>query len=52
MIEISYLQMVVVISLVWLVIRTACWIKTKRISLFRELQLLLQELKFQLFHQH
>ena len=41
MIEISYLQMVVVISLVWLVIRTACWIKAKRISLFRELQLLL-----------
>ena len=41
MIEISYLQMVVFISLIWLVIRAICWMKEKGINIKRELQLLL-----------
>ena len=41
MIEISYLQMVMAISAIWLVVRAACWIKDRRFSWKRELQLLL-----------
>ena len=41
MIEISYLQMVVAISVIWVVIRAICWAKAKGIEMKRELQLLL-----------
>ena len=41
MIEISYMQMVLTISVIWLLIRTICWAKAKGIEMKRELQLLL-----------
>lgn len=41
MIEISYLQMVIAISVIWVIIRAICGLKAKRIDLKRELQLLL-----------
>lgn len=41
MIEISYVQMVLVISTVWFIIRMICWVKAKLFNLKRELQLLL-----------
>ena len=41
MIEISYLQMVVAISVIWVIIRAICWAKAKGIEMKRELQLLL-----------
>lgn len=41
MIEISYLQMVVAISVIWVIIRAICWAKAKGIEVKRELQLLL-----------
>ena len=41
MIEISYLQMVVAISVIWVIIRAICWAKAKSIEMKRELQLLL-----------
>lgn len=41
MIEISYLQMVLFISALWLIIRGICWAKAKAFSWKRELQLLL-----------
>ena len=41
MIEISYLQMVLVISLIWVIIRAICWVKARRFDWKRELQLLL-----------
>lgn len=41
MIEISYLQMVLAISVIWVVVRAVCWIKAKRFDIKRELQLLL-----------
>ena len=41
MIEISYLQMVLAISVIWGVVRAVCWIKAKRFDIKRELQLLL-----------
>lgn len=41
MIEISYLQMVLAISILWVVVRAACWVKSKRVDIKRELQLLL-----------
>jgi len=41
MLEISYLQMVVAISIIWVLIRTTCSVKAKRFDLKRELQLLL-----------
>jgi glycopeptide antibiotics resistance protein len=41
MIGISYLQMVVFISVIWIVIRAICWMKAKNINTKRELQLLL-----------
>ena len=39
--EISYLQMVLFISAVWVIIRGICWVNAKRFDLKRELQLLL-----------
>lgn len=39
--EISYLQMVLVISVTWVVVRVICSVKTKRFDWKRELQLLL-----------
>lgn len=41
MIEISYLQMILVISTVWIVVRAICSVKAKRFDIKRELQLLL-----------
>lgn len=41
MIEISYLQMVLAISVLWAVVRVICKVKAKRIDWLRELQLLL-----------
>ncbi len=41
MIEISYLQMVIAISAIWMILRVLCWAKAKRIDWKRELQLLL-----------
>lgn len=41
MIEISYLQMVLVISIIWLVVRVICWIQARQFDWKRELQLLL-----------
>ena len=41
MITISYLQMVLFISIFWLLIRTICNLKAKRFAIKRELQLLL-----------
>ena len=41
MIEISYLQMVITISILWLLIRIINWAKSKKISIKRELALLL-----------
>ena len=41
MIEISYMQMVLAISVIWLLIRAICWAKAKGFDWKRELQLLL-----------
>ena len=41
MIEISYMQMVLAISVIWLLVRVVCWAKAKGIDWRRELQLLL-----------
>ena len=41
MIEISYLQMFLAITAVWLLVRGICWVKARRFELKRELQLLL-----------
>ena len=41
MLEISYLQMVIAISVIWVIIRTICSVKAKRFDFKRELQLLL-----------
>ena len=41
MIAISYFQMVVAISIIWLIVRGICWKKNKKIDLKREAQLLL-----------
>ena len=41
MIEISYLQMVVAISVIWILVRGICSVKAKRFDIKRELQLLL-----------
>ena len=41
MIEISYLQMVLAISAIWVIIRAVCSVKAKRFYVSRELQLLL-----------
>lgn len=41
MLEISYLQMVIAISALWILIRAICWIKDKTFRLGRELALLL-----------
>lgn len=41
MVEIYYGQMVLVISILWLLVRCICWIKNKRIDWKREAQLLL-----------
>lgn len=41
MIEISYLQMVLAISAVWLLVRAICWVCAKCVVWKRELQLLL-----------
>lgn len=41
MIEISYLQMVIVISTIWIIIRLFCWLKAKELDWIREIQLLL-----------
>ncbi len=41
MTEISYLQMVIAISVIWVMIRAICWVKTGGIDLKRELQLIL-----------
>ena len=41
MVEISYLQMVAFISVLWLLIRGICWFQTKTISWKREAQLML-----------
>ena len=41
MIEISYLQMVIVISTIWIIIRLFCWLKAKELDWKREIQLLL-----------
>ena len=40
MIAISYFQMVVAISIIWLIVRGICWKKNKKIDLKREAQLL------------
>lgn len=39
--EISYLQMVIAISVIWVIIRAVCWVKAHRLDWKRELQLLL-----------
>lgn len=41
MIEISYLQMIIAISLIWVIIRAVCLVRAKRFDWKRELQLLL-----------
>ena len=41
MIEISYMQMVLAISVLWLLVRVVCWAKAKGFDWKRELQLLL-----------
>ena len=41
MIAISYLQMVVAISAIWIFIRAVCWLRAKGVDPKRELQLLL-----------
>lgn len=41
MIAISYLQMILAISLLWIIVRAVCWGKAKRFDWKRELQLLL-----------
>lgn len=41
MLSISYLQMVLFISLVWLAVRGICWLRVGKIDLKREAQLLL-----------
>ena len=41
MIEIQYFQMLLAITLVWLVVRAICWVKAKGIDIKKELQLLL-----------
>ena len=41
MTEIYYSQMLLAISLVWLLVRAVCWLKDKRIDWLREAQLLL-----------
>lgn len=41
MIEISYLQMVTFVSIIWVLVRTLCSVKAKWFDLRRELQLLL-----------
>lgn len=41
MVEISYLQMVIAISIIWVIIRAICWVKDKRLDWKRELQLML-----------
>lgn len=41
MVEISYLQMVVAISIIWIIVRAVCTLKAKRVDWKRELQLLL-----------
>ena len=41
MIEISYLQMVIAISVIWGIVRVLCWVRAKRFDRKRELQLLL-----------
>ena len=41
MIEISYMQMVLAISVLWLLVRVVCWVKAKGFDWKRELQLLL-----------
>ena len=41
MIEISYLQMVTFVSIIWVLVRTICSVKAKRFDLRREMQLLL-----------
>jgi len=41
MIQISYITMVIVISIIWLVVRAIVWKKTNKIDWKRELQLLL-----------
>ena len=40
MLTITYLQMVLFISALWLLVRTVCWLRQKRISLRREAALL------------
>ena len=41
MIEISYLQMVIAISIIWALLRAINWLRVRRIDIKRELQLLL-----------
>lgn len=41
MISISYCQMVIAISILWLVVRGICWIRSRKIDVVRELLLLL-----------
>ena len=41
MIQISYVTMVIVISIIWLIARAVVWVKNKKINWLRELQLLL-----------
>ena len=41
MVEISYLWMVIFISILWILIRMICWIREKKIRSRRELALLL-----------
>lgn len=41
MIEISYLQMVITISLLWIIVRAVCCVKAGRFDIRKELQLLL-----------
>ena len=41
MVEISYLWMVIFISILWILIRMICWIRDKKIRIRRELALLL-----------
>ena len=41
MLSVSYLRILIFISAVWLTVRVICWLKSKRICLWREVQLLL-----------
>ena len=41
MIEISYWQMVIAISIIWAIVRGICWAKARHFQIKRELQLLL-----------